>query len=286
MSGLRKEKNVKKRESRRASDVFLKIVVAVVMIFVYAPVAVMVVYSFNNSRANMIWLGFTTQYYTQLFQDQYLWSIFGTTLIIAAVATAIGTVVGTLGAVGFRKHQFFGKELIHYSMYFPIVIPEIVLGVALLLFFDRMGIALGMPTIIIGNATLILPYVYITVNARLVGMDPSIEEASYDLGADRGYTFFHVILPAIMPGVLSGAFMSFSLVLDELIVTSFLASARITTLPIKVYSMVKKGVTPEINALSTIILFVCLGCVAAWLIVGGIKEKREREAREKALNVD
>lgn len=277
---------MKQRENRRASDVFLKIVVAVVMIFVYAPVAVMVVYSFNNSRANMIWLGFTTQYYTQLFQDQYLWSIFGTTLIIAAVATAIGTVVGTLGAVGFRKHQFFGKELIHYSMYFPIVIPEIVLGVALLLFFDRMGIELGMPTIIIGNATLILPYVYITVNARLVGMDPSIEEASYDLGADRGYTFFHVILPAIMPGVLSGAFMSFSLVLDELIVTSFLASARITTLPIKVYSMVKKGVTPEINALSTIILFVCLGCVAAWLIVGGIKEKREREAREKALNVD
>ena len=277
---------MKQRENRRASDVFLKIVVAVVMIFVYAPVAVMVVYSFNNSRANMIWLGFTTQYYKQLFQDQYLWSIFGTTLIIAAVATAIGTVVGTLGAVGFRKHQFFGKELIHYSMYFPIVIPEIVLGVALLLFFDRMGIALGMPTIIIGNATLILPYVYITVNARLVGMDPSIEEASYDLGADRGYTFFHVILPAIMPGVLSGAFMSFSLVLDELIVTSFLASARITTLPIKVYSMVKKGVTPEINALSTIILFVCLGCVAAWLIVGGIKEKREREARERALNVD
>ncbi|MGI6557071.1 MAG: ABC transporter permease [Eubacteriaceae bacterium] len=277
---------MKQRENRRASDVFLKIVVAVVMIFVYAPVAVMVVYSFNNSRANMIWLGFTTQYYKQLFQDQYLWSIFGTTLIIAAVATAIGTVVGTLGAVGFRKHQFFGKELIHYSMYFPIVIPEIVLGVALLLFFDRMGIELGMPTIIIGNATLILPYVYITVNARLVGMDPSIEEASYDLGADRGYTFFHVTLPAIMPGVLSGAFMSFSLVLDELIVTSFLASARITTLPIKVYSMVKKGVTPEINALSTIILFVCLGCVAAWLIVGGIKQKREREAREKALNVD
>lgn len=277
---------MKQRENRRASDVFLKIVVAVVMIFVYAPVAVMVVYSFNNSRANMIWLGFTTQYYKQLFQDQYLWSIFGTTLIIAAVATAIGTVVGTLGAVGFRKHQFFGKELIHYSMYFPIVIPEIVLGVALLLFFDRMGIELGMPTIIIGNATLILPYVYITVNARLVGMDPSIEEASYDLGADRGYTFFHVILPAIMPGVLSGAFMSFSLVLDELIVTSFLASARITTLPIKVYSMVKKGVTPEINALSTIILFVCLGCVAAWLIVGGIKQKREREARERALNVD
>ena len=277
---------MKQRENRRASDVFLKIVVAVVMIFVYAPVAVMVVYSFNNSRANMIWLGFTTQYYKQLFQDQYLWSIFGTTLIIAAVATAIGTVVGTLGAVGFRKHQFFGKELIHYSMYFPIVIPEIVLGVALLLFFDRMGIEFGMPTIIIGNATLILPYVYITVNARLVGMDPSIEEASYDLGADRGYTFFHVILPAIMPGVLSGAFMSFSLVLDELIVTSFLASARITTLPIKVYSMVKKGVTPEINALSTIILFVCLGCVAAWLIVGGIKQKREREARERALNVD
>lgn len=258
----------------KTRNVWQKMVVAVVMVFIYAPVAVMVVYSFNNSRANMIWLGFTTQYYTMLFSDRYLWSIFGTTVLIAVLATAIGVVVGTLGAIGLRKYRFFGSSFVQNALYFPIVIPEIVLGVALLLMFNAAGIALGMTTIVIGNATLVLPYVTITVGARLAGMDPSMEEASLDLGADRLTTFFRVTLPAIMPGVLSGAFMAFSLVLDELIVTSFLASARITTLPIKVYSMVKKGVTPEINALSTIVLCICLAAVAVWAAAGNRRKTK------------
>ena len=234
--------------------------------FFYAPVVVMVVFSFNDSRANVVWQGFTTKWYTKLFQDTELWMVFGKTLFIAVVTTLLGVVVGTMGAVGFMNAKFKGKELITNSIYFPIVIPEIVLAIATLLVFTQGGIDLSMGTIIIGNTTLVLPYVYITIKARLVGMDPSIEEASLDLGANRFYTFMHVTLPAIVPGVMSGAFMAFSLALDDLIITSFLANAETATLPMKVYSMIKKGVSPEINALTTIIFGVSMVAMLAYLI--------------------
>lgn len=272
----------RREKKQRAAHIASTIYTVLLMIFIYAPVAVMIAYSFNNSRVNMVWSGFTTKYYTMLFNDSELWGIFGITLFVALLATVLGVIIGTLGAVGLRDAKFPGSKFISESIYFPIVIPEIVLAVALLLLFDASGMKLGLGTIIIGNTTLILPYVYITVRARLVGMDPSIEEASLDLGADRFYTFMHITLPAIVPGVLSGAFMSFSLVLDELIVTSFLTSAEITTLPIRVYSMVKKGVSPEINALTTIIFAVCMAGVLIYLIRDQIQMRKIRKEREKA----
>ncbi|MGN0240530.1 MAG: ABC transporter permease [Candidatus Weimeria sp.] len=252
------------------------IYLVVIMILLYAPVAVMIRFSFNNSRANVTWRGFTTKYYTQLFGDANLWQIFLTTLFIAIVVTLIGTLIGTMGAVGLSKAKFPGKKLITNSVYFPIVIPEIVLAVAMLLMFNGAGVSLGIPTIIIGNVTLVLPYVYITVKARLVGMDPSIEEASMDLGADRFYTFTHITMPEIMPGIIAGAFMSFSLVLDELIITSFLTDAETVTLPIKVYSMIKKGISPEINALTTIVFLAALLLVFGYLLITDLAEKRKR----------
>ena len=155
-----------------------------------------------------------------------------------------------------------------------------ILAVSLLLLFNFQGMPLGIPTIIIGNTTLVLPYVYITVKARLVGMDPSIEEASLDLGADRFYTFMHITMPAILPGVLAGAFMSFSLVLDELIMTSFLADAATVTLPMKVYSMIKKGVNPEINALTTIIFLAAGLFVVLYLVVDEIHQRSMTKKRK------
>ncbi|MGN0193665.1 MAG: ABC transporter permease [Pseudoramibacter sp.] len=259
-----------------------EVYIALLLIFIYVPVGVMIAFSFNNSRVNMVWSGFTLKYYRQLFQDGELWHIFGTTLLVAAIATALAVFIATLGAVGLRKAKFPGKKIIEQSVYFPIVLPEIVLGAALLLMFTAADFTLGMGTIIIGNTTLLLPYVFITVKARLVGMDPAIEEASLDLGADRAYTFMHITLPAIRPGVVSGAFMSFSLALDELIVTSFLTSADITTLPIKVYSMVKKGVTPEINALTTIIFFVCMAGVLIYLIRSEMTLRRLKKPQRSA----
>lgn len=252
------------------------IYLVIMLILLYAPVAVMIRYSFNNSRANVTWQGFTTKYYRELFSDYNLWDIFFTTLIIAVLVTVIGTVIGTMGAVGLRKAKFPGKKLITDSIYFPIVIPEIVLAVAMLLMFNGAGVQLGIPTIVIGNVTLVLPYVYITVKARLVGMDPSTEEASMDLGADRFYTFTHITMPEIMPGIIAGAFMSFSLVLDELIITSFLTDAETVTLPIKVYSMIKKGISPEINALTTIVFLAAMLLVVMYLVVTELIDKRKQ----------
>ena len=148
-----------------------KIYLVLVMIFLYAPVAIMIRYSFNNSRANVSWMGFTTKWYVRLFSDGSLWQIFFVTLFVAVMVTLIGTIVGTMGAVGMNKAKFIGHKFITSAIYFPIVIPEIVLAVSLLLLFNFQGMPLGIPTIIIGNTTLVLPYVYITVKARLVGMD-------------------------------------------------------------------------------------------------------------------
>ncbi len=248
-----------------------KFYVILLFIFFYAPVVVMVVFSFNVSKANVVWQGFTTKWYEKLMGDSELWSIFGLTILIAFLTTIFSTLIGTMGAIGFKKTKSKLAKLITNSIYFPIVIPEIVLAVALFMIFNTTGISLGVPVIVIGNTTICLPYVYITVKARLVGMDPSIEEASLDLGADRIYTLFHVTIPQIMPGIVSGAFMAFSLSLDELIITSFLADAGTTTLPMKVYSMMKKGISPEINALTTIIFGVSILCVILYLVADAVK---------------
>lgn len=282
MKEKKPEEKVRGRGLRIASRIYL----AVVLILLYAPVAVMIKYSFNKSRANVTWQSFTTKWYVKLFSDGELWHVFLTTLLVSVIATLLGTVIGTMGAVGMRKARFPGSKLITNSIYFPIVIPEIVLAVALLLLFNLQGISLGLPTIIIGNTTLVLPYVYITVKARLVGMDPSIEEASLDLGADRLYTFLHITMPAIWPGVMAGAFMSFSLVLDELIMTSFLADAATVTLPIKVFSMLKKGINPEINALTTIILLAAFLMVVVYLAADEMRNRRlkKMDAEQVRLN--
>lgn len=253
-------------------------------VFFYAPVAVMVVFSFNNSKANVIWQGFTTKWYEKLMGDAELWSIFGTTLLVALITTVLSTLIGTMGAIGYKNSKSKFSKLITNSVYFPIVIPEIVLAVALFMVFNQTGISMGIPVICIGNTTICLPYVYITVKSRLVGMDPSIEEASLDLGADRMYTLFHITIPQIIPGIMSGAFMAFSLSLDELIVTSFLADAGTTTLPMKVYSMMKKGISPEINALTTIIFGVSVTALLLYLIVDGIRSykvvKNDRKIKD------
>ena len=242
--------------------------------FFYIPVFVMIAYSFNDSRNNIVWKGFTFNNYVKLMSDVELWTIFGNTFLIAVVSTAIAVVVGTMGAVGLKDAKFKGKKVISVSLYFPIVIPEIVLAVATLILLSTANVKLSMMTMILGNTTLLLPYIFITVKSRLVGMDPSIEEASLDLGADRGYTFLHITLPAIMPGVISGAFMGFSLALEDLVISSFLADAKTTNLSMKVYSMIKKGVSPEINALATIVFLVFLILIGGYSVINALQAKK------------
>lgn len=242
--------------------------------FFYIPVFVMIAYSFNDSRNNIVWKGFTFNNYVKLMSDVELWTIFGNTFLIAVVSTAIAVVVGTMGAVGLKDAKFKGKKVISVSLYFPIVIPEIVLAVATLILLSTTNVKLSMMTMILGNTTLLLPYIFITVKSRLVGMDPSIEEASLDLGANRGYTFLHITLPAIMPGVISGAFMGLSLALEDLVISSFLADAKTTNLSMKVYSMIKKGVSPEINALATIVFLVFLILIGGYSVINALQAKK------------
>ena len=262
-----------------------KFYVVLLFLFFYAPVAVMVVFSFNTSKANVVWQGFTTEWYTKLMRDDELWGIFGITLLVALLTTIISCVVGTMGAIGYKNAKGKFAKLIINSVYFPIVIPEIVLAVSLFMIFNNTGFSLGLPAIVIGNATICLPYVFITVKSRLVGMEPSIEEASLDLGADRVYTLFHITIPQIIPGIVAGGFMAFSLALDELIVTSFLADAGTTTLPMKVYSMMKKGISPEINALATVILAVSILGVIIYLAADFAKSLKVLRRHKKKTDL-
>lgn len=273
-------KKLKSKFSNSISHIFAVLMFA----FFYIPVIIMVIFSFNNvARAespNQKWIGFTLKWYEVLFQDTVLWKITWTTIIIAIFTTIIAVILGTLGAVGLKKWNFKGKKIITSSLYIPIVVPEIVLAVSLMLVLKAVGIKLGMLPMVIGNVTLTIPYVFISVKTRLVGMDPSLEEASLDLGADRLYTFLHVTLPAIFPGILSGGFLAFTLALGDLIILNFLADADTLTLSVKIYSMIKRGISPEINALATIILGVLMLLVILVSVSAIIKSRLDKKKEE------
>ncbi len=271
-----------RKAKRRLTEGLFNLYGFLVYGFLYIPVIVMVVFSFNDSTNNQIWNGFTTEWYGTLMSDSELWRILLTTVVIAIISTVIAVVLGTIGAVGMSRTDFKGKKLISTLLYIPIIIPEIVLAVATLLVIRKAGLGLGMLAMCMGNVTLILPYVYITVKSRLTGMDQSIEEASLDLGANRSYTFLHVILPNILPGVVSGAFMAFTLAFGDLVIVSFMANATTVTLPMDVYSMLKRGIRPEINALSTVILVAFLvGITASKLISSHIDKMNRRKGLEE-----
>ena len=238
---------------------FPKIYLSIVFAFLYIPIIILIIFSFNQSRVNAIWTGFTFNWYLQLFKDGVVLEALGNTLKIAFTSTLISTVVGTLAAVGMYKFNFRGKAVLDNLLYIPIVIPEIVLGIALLIFFSRThfyDFIPGLWSLIIAHATFSIPFVVITVKSRMAGFDKSLEEAAMDLGASQLKTFIYVTLPNIMPGVIAGALLSFTLSLDDVITSFFVAGPGSTTLPLQIFSMVKKGVSPEINALSTILLLI------------------------------
>lgn len=229
-----------------------------IYIFLYAPIAILIIYSFNTSRLNAVWEGFTLDWYRRLFQDEAILKAAANTLLVAIISTAISTILGTITALAMVRDRFPGKAILDGILYIPIIIPEIVMGISLLAFFALIRLPLGLWTMIIAHITFSTSFVVVTVRARLDGFDRSLEEAAQDLGADEWQTFRLVTLPLIMPGILAGALLAFTLSVDDFIVSYFVAGPGSTTLPLKIYSMVKFGVTPEINALSTVLLVVTL----------------------------
>lgn len=234
-----------------------------IYVFLYLPIIILVVFSFNASRLNAVWTGFTFKWYGQLFQNGDILQSAKNSLIIAAFSTAFSTVIGTMTALVMHRRRFGGKALLEGILYIPVIIPEIVMGISLLALFALFKVPLGLVTMTIAHIAFSISFVVITVRARLDGFDLALEEAAQDLGANEWQTFRLITFPIIMPGILAGALMAFTLSIDDFIVSYFVAGPGSTTLPLRIYSMLKFGVTPEVNALSTIILMSTLTLIVA-----------------------
>jgi spermidine/putrescine transport system permease protein len=260
-----------------------------VYFFLWAPILILVIFSFNDSRSVASWQGFTTRWYTNIFSNvvgtearfstENLLNSFGNSMLVGAAATLIATVIGTMVAISLVRGQYPGKRLLNSVLYLPVVIPEITQGVSLLIFFkivfDYVELmaggraAPGFGTIIIGHVVFNISYVTIVVRARLVDMNPRYEEAARDLGANEWKTFWLVTFPLLLPAIIAGALLAFTLSLDDYIVTAFTTGPGTTTLPIFVYGLLKLSVTPEINAISTIMLILSTVLVGASLVLQG-----------------
>lgn len=246
---------MKKRTKRKLKKIFSIIFCSLIYLFLFAPIIYIVANSFNATRSKpyLSWKGFSLDWYVKLFDNQTLLQSFGNTMIIAITSMILATVIGTLASVGMYKFKFKGKAAIDGLLYIPVVIPEIVLGIALLTLFSNFNIPRGMLTLIIAHTTFCVPFVIFNVRARLGGYDMSIEEASMDLGAGRIRTFFEITLPVLAPGIGGGALLAFTLSIDDVII-SYFVNGQTKTFPLKVYESIRSGVAPDVNALSTLIL--------------------------------
>jgi spermidine/putrescine transport system permease protein len=229
---------------------------ALVYLFLYVPIVVLVVFSFNAARQTAMWDGFTLDWYEKLLGNDVLLRSVRNSLLVAGITTAVATILGTLAALALGRYDFRGRRGTRALLYLPVIIPEVVLGAALLTFFGVVEMRLSLGTVVIAHVVFSVSYVAIVVRARLSGLDPSLEEAARDLGAGPFETFRRVTLPLILPGIVASALLVFTLSIDDYVVTSFVAGVGSTTLPLHIYSMLKVGVTPEVNAVSTLLLAV------------------------------
>ena len=235
--------------------------------FLYLPILLLVVCSFNASRLVTVWGGFSTQWYAALFRNEALMSAAWVTLRVGLVSATLATVLGTLAALALTRFgRFRGRTLFTGLIYAPMVMPEVITGLSLLLFFVALNLDRGFWTIVLAHVTFTMCFVAVVVQSRLVGFDRALEEAALDLGATPLRAFFSVTLPLIAPAVAAGFLLAFTLSIDDLVIASFTAGPGATTLPMRIYSQVRLGVTPEINAASTILIaLVTLGVIVATL---------------------
>lgn len=224
--------------------------------FLYLPLAIVVVYSFNDSRLNAEWVGFTLHWYDVLIHDEEMLLAAGNSLFIAFVSAIVATLLGTMAGMAIHRYNL---KLLNFMAITPVAMPEILLGVSLLLFFIQvLNLTLGMLSIVLAHITFCIGFVAVIVRARLAGMDDSLFEAARDLGASPWETFRYVTFPLILPAVIAGALMAFTLSIDDFVITFFTAGVGVQTLPLRIYSMIKIAVTPEVNAVSTLLMLLTL----------------------------
>lgn len=225
-----------------------------IFLFLYLPIFVLVVYSFNANRVVGVWEGFSLRWYRELFQDAAIASALRVSLWVGFWSTLVSVVLGTLAALVLERYDFAGKLPFDAALYLPIIIPDIVMALSALLFFVIVAVPLSRYTVLIAHVAFNISFVVVVVRARLHGMDRRLEEAAADLGADEWTTFRRITLPLLMPGIISAALLAFTMSLDDFVITFFVSGPGSTTLPVRVYSMIKFGVTPEVNAISTLML--------------------------------
>jgi spermidine/putrescine transport system permease protein len=262
----------------------------IVYAFFYAPIVVLVIFSFNDGRQVSIWQGVSLRWYRQMLQDSALLSALRNSLIVAAVSTLVSTAIGTATALAMERARFRGQRIYDGLLYLPIIVPEVTLAAMMLVFFiqtfDIIGRITGstpnlsLTSIILSHICFNISFVTVVVRARLAGLDPSLEEAAADLYASRWKAFSKVTLPLIMPGVLGGGLLALTMSLDDVVTTSFVSGPGSTTLPVYVFGLVKKGVTPVINAVSALMLLASMTLVLASLALqrgGGSRRAKQRE---------
>lgn len=241
-------------------------------VFLYAPLVIVVAYSFNDSRLNAEWVGFTFDWYRKLFGNEKMLKAAWNSLVIALTASGVATVLGTMAGYAMYRYKV---RLLPVMVLAPIAIPEILMGVSLLIFFVMLNLTLGMVSIVLSHIAFCVGFVAIVVRSRLAGMDESLTEAARDLGATPWQAFQLVTLPQIMPGVVAGALMAFTLSIDDFVITFFTAGVGSSTLPLQIYTMVKISVTPEVNAVSTLLMLLTLALIltASRLSPGALRSR-------------
>ena len=263
-----------KKQRIKFSSVYL----AVILFLTYVPILLTVIYSFNASKLTSVWEGFSLKWYQELFRDRDLREALINSLILALSSCSAATIIGTMGALGMKKVPLKTNGLIEAVSTMPMMIPEIILGIVFMAAFSLVGLPFGMTTLIIAHTAFCIPYIFMMVRARLEGMDQSIEDAARDLGAGPFRLFWDITLPMILPAVLSGMLLAFAMSFDDVIISLFVTGPRVNTLPVKIYTKLKTGVTPEINALATIMLAVIVLALLLSNFISG--RKRYRKVRD------
>ncbi|HEX6141373.1 MAG TPA: ABC transporter permease [Geminicoccaceae bacterium] len=235
--------------------------------YLYVPIVILIVLSFNANRTATIWTGFSLDWYGRVLRNDDIIGAAQNSLIVASAATAVATVAATMAALGMNRARFRGQDAVQGLLALPLVVPEIVTAVATLLFFVIVGIQLGLTSLIIAHTVFCIPFAYLPIRARLEGMDPLLEEAASDLYAPPWAAFRRITLPLLWPGILSGAMLAFIISLDDFVISYFVAGAGSTTLPVYIFGMIRIGITPEVNAASSLMLVVSILFVSlAWLV--------------------
>ena len=258
----------------KKKNLFPGIFLTICTLLFYLPIFVMILYSFNESKMNAVWTGFSLKWYHSLFANRDMFEALRNSILLAILASFAAAIIGTLAAYGFSRIKMRSQTVIETLSMLPLMTPEIILGMVLLAFFSLLGLPFGITTLVIGHTTFCIPYVYMMVKARLVGMDQSLLEAARDLGASEIRVFFDITLPMLLPAILSGMLLSFAMSFDDVIISIFVTGAKFNTLPIKIYTQMRTGVSPEINALCALMFGVTLIVLIVSYLVNRIKTIR------------